>query len=188
MKNVTFLAAALVTTALIATPALAQSSTQPNAGDQIKAGSEMKTPKAKTMHTSHMKTHTSHVKRHARHHARMQSRGPAYRETADSGFWPGQVVGGAINTAGAIAATAVGTAGAIAAAPFEGPYQGRAVGYRYGSSYAYAGEPGWDSGYYGPYSYDGNPLYTSPNYDARNGFMCRPGTITNMGGERVICQ
>ena len=38
MKNVTFLAAAFVTTALIATPALAQGSPAPKAGDQIKAG------------------------------------------------------------------------------------------------------------------------------------------------------
>jgi hypothetical protein len=186
MKNVTFLAAAFVSTAIIATPALAQSSSAPKTGDQIKAGTQMKTPKAKPMHTSHMRTHKRH---HARHHARMQEQRP-YRQTADSGFWPGQVVGGAIGAAGTIAATAVGTAGAIAAAPFEGPYYSRDVGYRYGDSYAYAGEPGWNSGYYGygTYSYDGNPLATSPNYDARNGFMCRPGTITRIGNERVICQ
>lgn len=188
MKNVTFLAAAFVSTALIATPALAQNSTQTKTGDQVKAKTEMKAPKAKTMHTSHMKMHTSHVKHHARHHARMQRQAPAYRDTADNGFWPGQVVGDAFGAAGTIAATAVGTAGAIAAAPFEGPYHSHPAAYRYGGSYAYAGEPGWNSGYYGTYSYDGNPLATSPNYDARNGFMCRPGTITKIGNERVICQ
>lgn len=180
MKNVTFLAAALVTTAFIATPALAQSS-QPKTGDQVKAKTEMRTPRAKKMHTSHMR-------HHPRHHARMQRQAPAYRESADNGFWPGQVVGGAIGTAGAIAATAVGTAGAIAAAPFEGPYRGQTVDYRYGGSYAYAGEPGWDSGYYGTYNYSGNPIANSPNYDARNGFACRPGTITKIGNDRVICQ
>ena len=181
MKNVTFLAAAFVSTALIATPALAQSSPQPAAGDQVRAKTEMKTPKARKMHTSH-------VRHHPRHHARMQRQAPAYRESADSGFWPGQVVGGAIGAAGTIAATAVGTAGAIAAAPFEGPYYRRPAAYRYGGSYAYTGEPGWEAGYYGTYSYDGNPIAGSPNYDARNGFACRPGTITKIGNERVICQ
>ncbi len=188
MKNVTFLAAAFVTTALIATPALAQGSPAPKAGDQIKAGTEMKTPKTKKMHTSHMTTHSSRTKHHAKHHARMRGQEPAYRNTADRGFWPGEVVGDAIGAAGTIAATAVGTAGAIAAAPFEGPYHGQSVGYRYGSSYAYAGEPGWETGYYGTYRYDGNPIAGSPNYDARNGFACRPGTITKIGNERMICQ
>ena len=89
---------------------------------------------------------------------------------------------------GTIAATAVGTAGTIAAAPFEGPYRSRAVDYRYGGSYAYAGEPGRDSGYYGTYNYNGTPIANSPNYDARNGFACRPGTITKLGNERMICQ
>ena len=186
MKNVTCLAAAVVSTAFIATPALAQSSSQRAAEGQITARTEMNSPNAKRMHTSHLR-------RHARHHARLQRQAPAYRETADRGFWPGQVVGGAIGTAGAIAATAVGTAGAIAAAPFEGPYYNRDVSYRYGGSYAYAGGPGWDSGYdpgyYGTYNYDGSPIANSPNYDARNGFACRPGTITRMAnGERMICQ
>jgi hypothetical protein len=185
MKNVTFLAAAFVSTALIATPALAQGSSSSRAGDQMRAGTEMKTPKARPMHKT---MHTPRTRHHARHHARIDRQGPAYRNTADRGFWPGEVAGAAIGTAGAIAATAVGTAGAIATAPFGGPYYDRDVGYRYGDTYAYAGGPEWDSGYYGAYKYDGNPLAASPNYDARNGFMCRPGTITKIGNERVICQ
>jgi hypothetical protein len=56
--------------------------------------------------------------------------GPGY---ARSGFWPGDVAGAAVGTAGAIAAGAVNTAGAIATAPFRpaNPY-----GY-YPNSYAY---------------------------------------------------
>ena len=42
--------------------------------------------------------------------------GPGY---AGSGFWPADVAGAAVGTAGAIAAGAVNTAGAIATAPFR---------------------------------------------------------------------
>ena len=42
--------------------------------------------------------------------------GPSY---ARSGFWPADVAGAAVGTAGAIAAGAVNTAGAIATAPFR---------------------------------------------------------------------
>ena len=56
--------------------------------------------------------------------------GPEY---ARSGFWPADVAGAAVGTAGAIAAGAVNTAGAIATAPFRpaNPY-----GY-YRNSYGY---------------------------------------------------
>ncbi|WP_315834824.1 hypothetical protein [Bradyrhizobium prioriisuperbiae] len=43
---------------------------------------------------------------------------PVY-ERREPGFWPADVVGGAIGTAGAIASGAVETAGAIATAPFR---------------------------------------------------------------------
>ncbi|WP_157450561.1 hypothetical protein [Bradyrhizobium sp. ARR65] len=59
--------------------------------------------------------------------------GPGY---ARSGFWPADVAGAAVGTAGAIATGAVNTAGAIATAPFRpaNPYA-----YYPGNSYAYYG-------------------------------------------------
>ncbi|MGL5165645.1 MAG: hypothetical protein ACRC9K_07140 [Afipia sp.] len=160
MKKVTFFAAAAAVTALIATPALAQDSMKPRA--------------EKHMSAKHMKQH--HASRHMRHHAR------AYRtdemtsrddwNNRNTGFWAGDVVGGAVGTAGAIAGTAVGTAGAVATAPFGGPYR---------ESYAY-GPMGYEVGY----EYNGIAMPTSANYDARNGFSCRPGTFIK--GTRTICQ
>jgi hypothetical protein len=89
-----------------------------------------------------------------------------------TGFWPADVVGGAIGTAGAIAGTAVGTAGAVATAPFGGPY--------YRDSYAYG------PGYVDSYSYNGVAIPTSSSYAARNGFTCQPGTFIK--GTRTLCQ
>jgi len=87
--------------------------------------------------------------------------GPGYR----TGFWPGDVVGGAVGAAGAVAAGAVNTAGAIATAPF-----------RAADSYAYYndGYSGW-----GP----------PQSYAERNGFVCTPGTyFKGADGRRHICQ
>ncbi len=87
--------------------------------------------------------------------------GPTYR----SGFWPGDVVGGAVGAAGAVAAGAVNTAGAIATAPF-----------RAADSYAY-----YNNGYSGW----GPPQ----SYAERNGFVCTPGTyFKGADGRRHICQ
>lgn len=196
MKKVTFLAAAAAVTALVATPALAQDALQPRSGIHAKA-----------YKSKHMKTS-----------ARMQTRDAGYMRTTDrwndrddwnnrsTGFWPADVVGGAVGTAGAIAGAAVGTAGAIATAPFGGPaysndryYYGSrysdAGGYpygnrhRYGASYASMNAGGWnDPGYVGEYSYNGIAIPASANYDARNGFTCRPGSITRVGNQQAICQ
>ena len=90
-------------------------------------------------------------------------------------FWPGDVVGGAIGTAGAVTAAAVGTAGAIATAPFGGP--------QYNDSYAY------DRGYDVSYNYNGTAIPYSASYAARNGFVCQPGSlIRSSNGQRTICQ
>lgn len=182
MKKVTLFAAAAAVSALVATPVMAQDAARPHAG-------------------AHMKS--------TKHHARMQTRAMnrdrmAYRrnvnqnnwDRGDTGFFPGAVVGGAIGTAGAITAGAVNTAGAVATAPFGGPYYGDAGGYgysnrvRYGGSYASADTMGWGNPGYGgygytTYNYDGVAIPGSGDYDARNGFTCRPGSVTKNG---VICQ
>lgn len=166
MKKVTFFAAAAAVTALVASPALAQDSPK-------------KPEAAKHMKMKQMKQH--HASRHMRHHARavrtdeMTSRDDW--NNRNTGFWPADVVGGAVGTAGAIAGAAVGTAGAVATAPFGGPYYGGNYGYR--DTYAYGGYP---TGY----EYNGIAIPTSASYDARNGFSCRPGTFIK--GTRTICQ
>lgn len=196
MKKVTFFAAAAAVTALVATPVLAQDTVQPRSG-------------------IHAKTYKS--KHHMKHSARMHTRGADYMRTSDhwndrddwnnrgTGFWPADVVGGAVGTAGAIAGAAVGTAGAIATAPFGGPayndryYHGSRYSdagsypygnrHRYGASYASMNAGGWDDpGYLGAYTYNGIAIAASPSYDARNGFTCRPGSITRLGNQQVICQ
>jgi hypothetical protein len=186
MKKVTLFAAAAAVGALIASPVMARDTVKPKAG-------------------AHMKS--------TQHHARMQNRAMNRDRMAnrrdwdrrDTGFAPGAVaggiVGGAIGTAGAITAGAVNTAGAVATAPFGGPYYGNTyynrgpvygdARYGYRGSYASAdtmgwGNPGYGGGYgYATYNYDGVAIPGSPDYDARNGFSCRPGTITKSG---AICQ
>ncbi len=169
MKKVTLFAAAAAVTALIASPVLAQDALQPRASVQ-----------AKTYKSKH----------HMKYSARMHNRDAYVRTTyqdrwndrddwnnRNSGFWPADVVGGAVGTAGAIATGAVNTAGAIATAPFGGPYR---------DSYAYGG-PRYADGY----NYDGVAIPYSASYAARNGFLCQPGTITrpaNGNGAPVICQ
>ncbi|MBN9584659.1 MAG: hypothetical protein BGN84_03070 [Afipia sp. 62-7] len=196
MKKVTLLAAAAAVTALATSPVLAQDSMQPRAATHAKSYKANK----HAMHSSR----AMH-----RHHARAAYRTDEMasrdnwnsRDTwheRDTGFWPADVVGGAVGAAGAIATTAVGTAGAIATAPFGGPRYGNSPYYadngypygnrhRYGASYASA-DYGPDYGYAGGYQYNGVAIPMSGNFDARNGFTCRPGSITRIGNEQVICQ
>jgi len=164
MKKVTFFAAALAATALVASPVLAQDSMK-----KPQAAKHMKTKQMKQHHASKQMKHQARVYRGDR-----QARVVRTDEmTTRTGFWPADVVGGAIGTAGAIAGTAVGTAGAVAAAPFGGPY--------YRDSYAYS--PGYvDSSY----SYNGVAIPMHPSYAARNGFSCQPGTFIK--GTRTLCQ
>lgn len=203
MKKVNFFAAAAAVTALIATPALAQGTAKPV--------SEMQGKSAASKQTKSVKHSSRHMKKHMRHSARMQNRDAAYLRSASqgwgdrangvrddwnnrgwdnrsSGFWPADVVGGAIGTAGAVATGAVNTAGAIATAPFGGPYRDR---YAYRDTYAYGG-PGYAYGqpeYAAGYNYDGVAIAYSPNYAARNGFVCQPGTMfRNKAGQMQLCQ
>lgn len=182
MKKVSIFAAAAAVTALVATPALAQDSAKPNAAMHGKS--------------KQMKQSSKHIK-HMKHSARVQSRDTAYMRTASqqrldnrgdwnnngwdnrrSEFWSGNVVGGAIGTAGAIATGAVNTAGAIATAPFGGSYRDS---YAYRDTYAYGG-PEVAVGY----TYNGVAIPYSSSYAARNGFVCQPGTFVQ--GTRTICQ
>ena len=187
MKQVTLFAAAAAVSALIATPVLAQDTAQPRAGIHGKA-----------------------MKHHMKHSARMQNRDAYVRTTyqdrwndRDTGFWPAAVVGGAVGTAGAIAAGAVNTAGTIATAPFGGPGYYRSgyyasgpnynpngpAGYPYGNRHRYgASYASTDYDYMDGYAYNGVAMPQSPNFDARNGFTCRPGSVTRIGNQTVICQ
>ena len=202
MNKVSFFAAAAAVTALIATPALAQDTAKPGSEMQGKIGASKQIKSIK---------HSSRHGKHMRHSARMQNRDAAYLRTASSGwgdrangvrddwnnrgwdhrssgFWPADVVGGAVGTAGAIATGAVTTAGAIATAPFGGPYRDR---YVYRDTYAYGG-PEYAYGrpeYAASYNYDGVAIAYSPNYAARNGFVCQPGTMfKNKAGQMQLCQ
>lgn len=191
MKQVTLLAAAAAVSALIATPVMAQDNVRTKSGAHMKG----------TQHHARMQTRAMQNRQMARD--RMAYRGDNW-DRRDTGFAPGAVaggiVGGAIGTAGAITAGAVNTAGAVATAPFGGgPYYNTGyygdAGYgsrvRYGGSYASAdtmgwGNPGYGGGYgYTTYNYDGVAIPGSPDFDARNGFSCRPGSITKSG---AICQ
>lgn len=188
MKKVTFLAAAAAAAAMIASPAVAQDAAKPASGVHAK------TDKAKTIKHSRASKHMK------KHHARASMRGDvrgdmrsgyvgdrygnaAYHdryERRGTGFWPADVVGGAVGAGAAIATTAVGTAGAIATAPFGGPYR---------DTYAYDQGYGYGAGYDVAYDYKGTVIPYSASYAARNGFMCQPGTmVTYPNGTRTICQ
>lgn len=199
MKQVMFFAAAAAAAALVASPALAQDTVQPRAGVH-----------AKTYKSKHVMKHQARAYRNDRQARAVRTDEMTSRDDWNdrgTGFWPADVVGGAVGTAGAIAGAAVGTAGAIATAPFGGPgynsgpyYSGGrtysdAGSYPYGNRYRYGGayasmNTGWsDTGYAGEYNYNGIAIPSSASYDARNGFSCRPGSVTRMAsGERVICQ
>jgi hypothetical protein len=194
MKKVTLLAAAAAVSALVATPVMAQDTVRPQSGKHMKS----------TKHQARMQNR-------AMYRDRTAYRGDNW-DRGDGGFGPGAVaggiVGGAIGTAGAVAAGAVDTAGAVATAPFGGPYYNNTAYYnrgqyygdagaypygyrsRYGGSYASADTMGWGNPGYGgygdaAYNYDGVAIAGSASYDARNGFTCRPGSITKSG---AVCQ
>jgi hypothetical protein len=189
MKKVTLLAATAAVGALIASPVLANDAVQP------RSAIHSKTYKSKHMSKSQNMSHQARVNRDSMaYHSQWNQRGDlAYQDrnrndwnnrgwdNRRSEFWPGDVVGGAIGTAGAIATGAVNTAGAIATAPFGGPYRDS---YAYRDTYAYAGP-----GYADTYAYNGVALPYSSNYAARNGFVCQPGTVfRGANGQPTLCQ
>ena len=193
MKKATLLAATAAI-AFIATPVLAK--------DQVQSRSHAH------MKSSHVHAKSSKMRHHNAHHARAMHSNDRFARRDDrgsnwnhrSGFWPTDtaagIAGGAIGTAGAIASGAVNTAGAIATAPFRGGYDNSYYGEyrrpygdvafrsgdRYGDTYA-----SMDEGF-GSYNYNGTAIPGSSNFDARNGFSCRPGTIIKMNGQPTICQ
>ena len=190
--NKATLLAATAAIAFVATPALAQDTAKPHSNVHMKS--------------SKMRHHNAHHARTMHSSDRLASDRLARRDNRDSnwnhrsGFWPTDtaagIAGGAIGTAGAIASGAVNTAGAIATSPFRGPYDN---GYRegYGRPYghvAYRTGYDYDDTYasmdegFGPYNYNGTAIPGSPSFDARNGFTCRPGTITKLNGQPTICQ
>jgi hypothetical protein len=213
VNKATFLASAAAALALAVTPALAKDNTPAKAPTHLKS-THLKSSHVKS---SKMRHHNAHHARAALAHertARLDRRSDWDHGSWNhrSGFWPADtaagIAGGAINTAGAIATGAIGTAGAIASAPFRGAYYdndyyvgqrpyGMAYGsgpyasprYRYGNTYASADMDDDFGGYaYRGYNYDGTAYPGSPNYDARNGFSCRPGSLVKMGSETVLCQ
>src|ERR1700752_4108377 len=98
MKKLAFLAAAAAVTALVASPALAQDTAQPRAAKQASAKQMKHASKTGMKHAS-----KSGMKQHARaDRGYRQARVVRTDEMANrSGYLPGNVVGGAIGTAGA---------------------------------------------------------------------------------------
>ncbi|MGJ4950585.1 hypothetical protein [Bradyrhizobium sp. HKCCYLS20291] len=94
-----------------------------------------------------------------------------------TGFWPADVAAGAVGAAAGVAGAAIGTAGAIATAPFR-----TADAYAYDPGPYRYGQPSFDrgqNGYYGDWN----------SYAARNGLVCRPGTLfKGSDGAMHICQ
>jgi hypothetical protein len=176
------LAAATAAAAMIASPVFAQDTYQP-----------AKSIKASKAHYAKHQARTTSNQRLARSG---QVTGDWSRR--GRGFWPASA---AVGTAGAITAGAINTASNIAAAPFGGGYYnnayyagGRDLGrypyanrYLYGNTFASADMGGWNGGYV-PYEYNGIAYPNSSNYDARNAFTCRPGTMTKLGNTSVLCQ
>jgi hypothetical protein len=191
MKKVTFLAATAAVAALIASPVVAQDAAKPASNvhaksDSAKSGKTVKHSRA----TKHMRKHHARASMRGDVRGNMRSGyvGERYDNTAwqdryehrGTGFWPADVVGGAVGAGAAIATTAVGTAGAIATAPFGGPYR---------DAYAYDHGYGYGPGYDVAYDYKGTVIPYSASYAARNGFVCQPGTmVTYPNGTRTICQ
>jgi len=193
MKKVSIFAAAAAVTALAASPVFAKDSMEPRSTTHVQSYKHS---------MKRMKTSSRMYRHRDAAHLRSASQGWGDRanwngrgdwnnrgwDNRSSGFWPADVVGGAIGTAGAIATGAVNTAGAIATAPFGGPYRD---GYAYRDTYAYGG-PEYTYGrpeYAGSYNYDGVAIAYSPNYAARNGFVCQPGTMfRNKAGQMQLCQ
>jgi hypothetical protein len=179
--NKATLLAATAAIAFITTPALAQDTAKPHSNMHMKSSK---------MH--HQNMHQARAMRSNDRLARRDNRGSWNHDNWHhrSGFWPA-------DTAGAIAGGAIATAGAIASAPlragyYDNGYYGeyrRPYGdvayrddYRYGDTYASMDED------FGTYNYNGTAIPGSPNFDARNGFTCRPGTITKLNGHPTICQ
>jgi hypothetical protein len=121
------------------------------------------------------------MRAHHRHMAAQsmpQQQADAGWDRRDSGFWPADVAAGAVGAAAGVAGAAIGTAGAIATAPFQ-PME----------SYAYAPGPN-GAGPITTYDHGPNGYYGDwTTYAARNGIVCRPGTLfKGDDGRQHLCQ
>ena len=137
-----------------------------------------------------------------RHHMRSASRASrtAQREAMNNGdysngtygpgeqrpgFWPGEVAGAAIGTAGDIAVGAADTAGAIATAPFRaadsyGSYNNGDNGWNNNA---------WNNSGWNNSGWNNNNGWYQQSYEERNGFVCTPGTyFKGADGLRHPCQ
>jgi hypothetical protein len=202
--NFKFLAGAAAVTALIATPAMAQTTQQQFSGPQQHAADSTGAKKVKKMHQ-----------------ARVGDSRASYREEPRSGVGPADVAAGVVGGA-------VGTAGAIATAPFA-PSRGDSYahyrdtstmpnrGYIADSRATFREEPrsgfwpadvaaGVVGGAIGtagaiatapftPFRGDSYAYYrdtsTMPNrgYIAdANGPVCLPGSVITLNGQRMLCQ
>src|SRR5262245_55412038 len=109
---------------------------------------------------------TSAQQRQYRRTAYRQGDRRAYRQGYRDayGYGPAGAAAAAVGTAAAVTGAAVGTAGAIATAPFRG----------WGNAYAYDNSYGYNGGYArGQTGWNGDWA----SYAARNGIVCRPGTM-----------
>ena len=102
--KIKMLAGAAAVSALIATPAMAQATQQQFSGPKQQAADSTGAKKVKKMHQ-----------------ARVGDSRASYREEPRSGFWPADFAAGVVGGA-------IGTAGAIAAAPFT-PFRGDSYAY-----------------------------------------------------------
>ncbi|MGA7806504.1 MAG: hypothetical protein WCB02_18045 [Bradyrhizobium sp.] len=113
-----------------------------------------------------------------------EPRGPGEQRP---GFWPGEVAGAAIGTAGGIAAGAADTAGAIVTAPFRaadsyGYYNNGSNGWNDNGWNSAWNDNGWNNGW-------NNNGWSQQSYAERNGFVCTPGTsFKGADGLRHPCQ
>ena len=199
MTKMKFFAAAAILTSLIATPVLAK---------DMSDGSQTTVMKQQTK-----KPNARMSDRRGNTDARFD-RGydDSYRgydnrySRNDSGFFP-------VDIAAGIVGGAVNTAGAIATAPFGGPGYANNDGYR-NDGYRNNGGYGYRAGYrdtnasitnYPRVGAFGTAPYTNPTdynnrmsrddgffgqtYAQRNGIVCEPGTVyTNLNGIRTLCQ
>ena len=170
--NFKFLAGAAAVTALIATPAMAQTTQQQFSGPQQHAADSTGAKKVTKMHQARVGESRASYDRRASYReeprvgdsrASYDTRDTRasyreYREEPRSGFWPADVAAGVVGGA-------IGTAGAIATAPFT-PFRG--------DSYAY---------------YRDTSTMPNRGYIAdANGPVCLPGSVITLNGQRMLCQ
>jgi hypothetical protein len=211
MKKVTLLAAAAAVSALVATPVMARDNVRSQSGAHMKSTKHHARIQNRAMYRDRTAYRQNAYPRNA------WNGGPGAVAGGIVGGaigTAGAVTAGALNTAGAIATAPFGGPYYSNTGYYDGgPYYSEPGGsypfgnaWRYGyrrssaDAFASADTGGWeDSGYgntaydnpgygYASYDYNGVAIPGSTSFDARNGFTCRPGSVTKLGNQRVICQ